>query len=52
MWFFFIRMFDNQEQADKFKANIVIGHSGMLCPGVNVLQFAHPFADVKIRTEL
>jgi len=29
LWFFFIRMFDNQEQADKFKANIVIGHSGL-----------------------
>jgi len=29
LWFFFIRMFGNQEQADRFKASIVIGHSGL-----------------------
>eukprot|EP00092_Neocalanus_flemingeri_P016611 GFUD01017972.1.p1 GENE.GFUD01017972.1~~GFUD01017972.1.p1 ORF type:complete len:408 (+),score=130.92 GFUD01017972.1:90-1226(+) len=29
LWFFFIRMFGNQEQASMFKANIMIGHSGL-----------------------
>jgi len=29
LWFFFIRMFGNQEQSSKFRANIMIGHSGL-----------------------
>jgi len=29
LWFFFIRMFGSQEQADRFRASIVIGHSGL-----------------------